>query len=357
MAVQKIIDEAGEVLAGAEGIISEAEQKSQSILREQEMPAEEMVSTANVLEELAKRAEGELEHVLQKFKEAGEACEANPDLKGFDNKDIPRLRQRQERDKGRIEKVAAGVKKARDQAVQKAYAEMDQKRMEVVAAIRSHMSTESKTGEQLFAGIGDGGALKSNKFVEFVQGLSDLKLAEGQAEKLFGHIAGEAQEITKDAFLELIRLYYKCVKGTVLSEELTIKSKTVRRLEVGDILEAVEGPAKEEGAGVKRVKCSCVNDDATGWVTIAGNQGTAFLEPGGNLFTVVKETLLTDGLSVQDSKTVRRVSKGETIEVLEFPKKDASADVKRIRGRAKLDGATGWATVASSSGIVFLEAC
>jgi len=195
------------------------------------------------------------------------------------------------------------------------------------------------------------------KFTEFLQGLKDLELADGQASKLCEHIAGEASEISKERFLELIKLYYKCVKGTVLSEDISIKSKTVRRLEVGEVLEALEGPAKEENAGVQRVRCMAVQDDATGWVTIAGNQGTSFLEPGGNFYSVVKETLLTDGLSVQDSKTVRRLAKGEVIEVLEFQKKDASVDVKRIRGKAKLDGASGWITVASNQGTIFLEPC
>ncbi|CAE8584073.1 unnamed protein product [Polarella glacialis] len=155
----------------------------------------------------------------------------------------------------------------------------------------------------------------------------------------------------------LVRLYYKCVKATVLSDEISIKGKTVRRLEVGEVLEALEGPAKEEGAGVQRIKCQAVQDDAIGWVTLAGNQGTPFLEPGGNFYTCVKETLLTDGLSVQDSKTVRRIAKGEVIEVLEFQKKDASADVKRIKGKAKLDGASGWITVSSNAGTSFLEPC
>merc|ERR1711879_43578 len=135
------------------------------------------------------------------------------------------------------------------------------------------------------------------------------------------------------------------------------KPKTVRRLELGEVLEALEAPKKDEASGVQRVRCHAVQDDAEGWVTLAGNQGTAFLEPGGNFYSCVKETLLTDGLSVQDSKTVRRLAKGEVLEVLEFPKKDASADVKRIKGKAKLDGAIGWTTIASSSGTAFLEPC
>merc|ERR1711972_785727 len=104
----------------------------------------------------------------------------------------------------------------------------------------------------------------------------------------------------------------------------------------------------EDGAGVKRVRCRSIQDDVVGWATIAGNQGTAFLEPGGNLYKCLKETVMTDGLAVKDSKTVRRISKDEVIEVLEFPKSDPDAEVKRIKGRTKLDGAIGWITVASN---------
>merc|ERR1711972_299736 len=146
-------------------------------------------------------------------------------------------------------------------------------------------------------------------------------------------------------FLELTRMFYKCVKGTVMSESLAITSTSLRKLEVGDVLEAVEGPAKEEEVGVQRMKCKAVSDNTIGWVTLAGNQGTAFLAPGGNMYSCVKDTVLTDGLSVSDSKTVRRISKGEVLEVLEFGKRDDSVGVQRVRARAKQDGATGWITV------------
>jgi len=356
--VQKIVNEAGELLLAAEARATEAEAGGRRLAKEDsEMPASEIEATATATDELVKRTENELSAVLERLKKAEEECEANPDLKGFDKKDVPRLRKRHENAKGRADKVAAAVKKAREHAVRKAYAEMDQKRLEAVAAIRLQMGAEGKTGEQLFASIDSGSPLARAKFAEFLKGLSDLELADGQAERLFEHIADGAEDIGKERFLELIRLYYKCVKGTVLSEDISIKSKTVRRLDVGEVLEVLEGPTKEEGVGVQRVRCQSVLDEAVGWATIAGNQGTPFLEPGGNAFTVVKETLLTDGLSVQDSKTVRRLAKGEVIDVLEFHKKDPSVDVKRIKGKAKLDGATGWITVASNQGTLFLEPC
>lgn len=187
--------------------------------------------------------------------------------------------------------------------------------------------------------------------------MKGLKFEDGQADQLFDHIhssdAGDG--ISKEKFLELIRLFYKCVKGTVLTEELSIKTKKIRNLEVGEVLECLEGPSTEEGASVQRVRCQSVQDDATGWATIAGNQGTPFLVSGGNLYKCVKETVITDGLSVSDSKTVRRLAKGEAVEVLEFPKKDDTVGVRRIKGKAKLDGVVGWITVCGNQGTSFLE--
>ena len=186
--------------------------------------------------------------------------------------------------------------------------------------------------------------------------MSGFTLEKDQDERLFQHIAEEAESISKEMFLDLIRLYYKCVKATVLTEHIMIKSKTIRRLEMSEVLEVIEGPTKEEGVNVQRVKVQAVNDAAMGWATIAGNQGTLFLEPGGNLFTCVKETHITDTESITDSKTIRKLSKGEIIEVMEFAKKVVQG-IKRVKGKAKEDGASGWITVCGNQGTTFLELC
>jgi len=355
-ALQKVIDEANDFADLVDGSLDKAESHARPFSKDRDATAEAMKAAAGEVEVCVKQALGELEKALAKIQKAESECEATPELRGLLRKVDP-LKQRISRQSSRAEKATGAQKALIDKAVQKAYAEIEQQRSESVRAIRGFMTAEGKTGEQLFEHIdGSGAALTSEKFIGFLKGLSDLKLADGQAEKVFEHVSGEAGEITKEQFLELIRLYYKCVKSTVLSEDISIKSKTVRRLEVGEVLEALEGPATEDGANVKRVRCLCVQDEATGWVTIAGNQGTAFLEPGGNLYSCVKETVLTDGPSVQDSKTVRRVAKGELIEVVEFSKKDA-AEIKRIKGKAKLDGASGWITVCGNQGTNFLEPC
>merc|ERR1711998_419297 len=284
-------------------------------------------------------------------------CSSIPALKGFDKKDLPRLQSRHARVASRSDKVTNTTKNAGEVAVRKAYLEIEQVRGQFVNACRSFMGEKGFTGEQLFVHASkESEGITLGKFSAFLDDLS-FSVAENKVEKLFQQITGTDPEISKCTFAELIRLFCKCVKATLMTEEIGIKSKTIRRLEVGEVLEAVEGPMKEGGAGVQRVKCRAVGDGATGWVTIAGNQGTPFLEPGGNMYTCVRETALSDVLSVQDSKTLRRLDKGEVVEVLEYSKRDEVVGVTRVKGKAKRDGVTGWVTLVGNQGTAYLEAC
>merc|ERR1712176_1360338 len=102
---------------------------------------------------------------------------------------------------------------------------------------------------------------------------------------------------------------------TVITSGFNIKeSKALRRLELGEVVEILDGPIKEETAGVMRFHAKAMKDDIDGWITLAGNQGTVFLEEGGNLFKVVKETITTDsfGLDGGDTKESNRKLKDTT---------------------------------------------
>merc|ERR1719253_208434 len=354
--MQSVIDEASKSLNQAEEGATEAESKARVVSRSDDMSADKLKEEASAALASTKEVEETLSESMAKLTKVEEDCAASEDLNGFDKREVPRLKQKHARVVSRLEKVTAAAKAANEKAVRKAYAEIEQKRTETVTAMRAFMTTEGKTGEQLFEHIGASADITREKFGEFLKGLASLTLEDEQAGRLFEHIAGESAAITQESFLDLIRLYYKCVKATVLTEDITIKSKTVRRLEMYEVLEVLEGPAKEEGVNVQRVKVQAVNDAAVGWATIAGNQGTPFLEPGGNLFSCVKETHITDAISITDSKTVRKLVKGEVIEVLEFAKKDAQG-IKRVKGKAKEDGATGWITVCGNQGTTFLEPC
>merc|ERR1711924_293512 len=93
-------------------------------------------------------------------------------------------------------------------------------------------------------------------------------------------------------------LHYRVVKGTGMSSEMVIKSKMIRKLEVGEVLEILEGPVPEAETGLMKVRAKAVQDGNEGWVTSKGNKGSIFLEPVGTFFTCVKETNLCEGSEV-----------------------------------------------------------
>jgi len=65
-----------------------------------------------------------------------------------------------------------------------------------------------------------------------------------------------------------------------MTESLTVKgSKTVRKLLPDEVLEELEAPAKDENLGLMRVKARAEKDGKEGYITLAGNQGSVYLEP------------------------------------------------------------------------------
>merc|ERR1712008_119212 len=126
----------------------------------------------------------------------------------------------------------------------------------------------------------------------------------------------------------VMRMFYKVVKEIVLSNSLLIdKSSQIRRMDVGEVMEVLQGPMLDPSVGVYRIRGQALKDDETGWVTVSGNQGITFLLPGGNV------------LKVLDWTRTSRSPLGLT----------------RIKGRVQGDGAVGWATFSGTNGTKYLE--
>mmetsp|Transcript_35079 Transcript_35079/g.100743 ORF Transcript_35079/g.100743 Transcript_35079/m.100743 type:complete len:1846 (+) Transcript_35079:263-5800(+) len=71
---------------------------------------------------------------------------------------------------------------------------------------------------------------------------------------------------------------YKVATATVIQDSLQVKgAQTLRKLEVGESVEVLEGPMLEKDLDVLRIKGRAEKDGSVGWITIKGNQGTAFL--------------------------------------------------------------------------------
>jgi len=82
----------------------------------------------------------------------------------------------------------------------------------------------------------------------------------------------------KDRFLGPWSPHYRCSNATVINDALSVKNAvTIRKLEVGETVEVIEGPILESSLDVMRVRARADLDGAVGWVTLKGNQGTPFL--------------------------------------------------------------------------------
>merc|ERR1719160_895189 len=102
------------------------------------------------------------------------------------------------------------------------------------------------------------------------------------AAKVFDYInaKGLSEGIPEAEFTALVKDMYTCANPIALTDQFNIaKSKVMRTLEVGEKLEVLEGPNKDEATKVERIRVIAPKDKVTGWVTVQGNQGTVYCEP------------------------------------------------------------------------------
>jgi len=288
---------------------------------------------------------------------------AEPELKDFAQGEAKKLKLKWDRSKGRFTRTKAAVEAGRSQAAKRSQLENEKIRALVVGALRSHLRAKEQTLEDLFkATDADGdGFVQQADFVTLLKEKCGCDLAEEKMAKFFGQMAGKCSSsggsekgVTEEDWLKSLRIYYKVVDSTVMTETISIKSAVIRRLALNEVFEALEGPSLDDSAGVQRIRGKAFKDGQTGWITVAGNQGNTYLEEGGNLFKVIKETELTSSFDVSKSSVVKKLKEGEILELLEWEKKDESGAM-RIKGKSKDDGAIGWATLLSVSDFAFLK--
>lgn len=137
--------------------------------------------------------------------------------------------------------------------------------------------------------------------------------------------------------------FFICTSGIAMTDCQNIRQcKVMRKLEVGEVVRVLEGPATDTDAGVTRIRVTSTKDGVEGWVTVKGNAGTTYAEEATKLWTVLREVPLQKDFASEASEVVRMLKPDEAIEILEGPKKETFDAVTRIKGRALADGAVGW---------------
>jgi len=158
---------------------------------------------------------------------------------------------------------------------------------EVVGALKKHAASLGKSQEELFALISEGADTATEaKFIKYLQGMPEMKergetlFSEEETKAIFATLDTEKKgEINQSQFLDPFQRKYYVVSNVSMTQALTVKgsAKPVRKMELNEILEALEDPQKDPTTGLMRVKVRADKDKKEGWVTLHGNQGTDFL--------------------------------------------------------------------------------
>lgn len=149
------------------------------------------------------------------------------------------------------------------------------------------------------------------------------------------------------------RSYYLVAAETVITDKEGLEEgQTVRRLELKELVEVLEGPVEEASAKIQRVRCRAIFDGVEGWATITGNNGTEYLTVSDGNMEVLREVPLTEAL--EESNALRQLPVGQKLEVLEWDKKTPNEDV-RLKVKVKGSSDIGWTTRATADGTQFLK--
>lgn len=133
-----------------------------------------------------------------------------------------------------------------------------------------------------------------------------------------------------------------CRLSTTLTTALDVSaSKTVRKVEAGEVFEALDEAQEDEKRKLSRVKVRTRRDAKEGWVTLKGNSGTCFVEESDQLH-VVKTTTPLESNFRSGSSTLRLLEENEVFEMLEAPKIETKEGEQRMRGRS--EKSEGWFT-------------
>jgi len=139
---------------------------------------------------------------------------------------------------------------------------------------------------------------------------------------------------------------YTIRQAVALTDKLNIKEcEVLRKLGKDEVMLLLEGPVKEEKAGVDRIRARSLTDSLEGWVTVKGNAGSAYAEETGKQYVITKGQPLQNSCQSDSATTLRTLGEQETLELLE-PAREEKADAHmRMRCRTVSDGKKGWVTL------------
>ncbi|CAE8628687.1 unnamed protein product [Polarella glacialis] len=196
---------------------------------------------------------------------------------------------------------------------------------------------------------GKSSEISSEQFQKFVTSLPSHDLSPEQVTLLYNEFGKYG--LRKPAFCKAVQEYCTCLREIAITDGFDISSSsTVRKLDKGEFFEVLEGPVEDAAAEVRRVRGRALRDSSMGWVTIKGNQGTAFLKPREKPLLWASGDAEMRMTCQSSSSTVRRMKKDEVLELLEGPREEVFEAELYLKGTASKDGAKGWILLREPAG-------
>jgi len=224
------------------------------------------------------------------------------------------------------------------------------------AAMRKHAREKGLSYDDLFKELLPEGEdrIPHATFSKYLETLDGCTCLTEQASLLCKHI--ETGGIGRRSFMRILQTYFAVVKGIAITNCFEISAtKTLRKAEIDEVIEILDGPCSDEKVGVTRIKGRSLNDGVEGWITVRGNQGTPFLcEVEKPMYACSTEVAFEKDF--KGGELLRTLKVDEVVELIEGPRKEVYPNALRFRGRASLDGATGWLTLKDKYGTNIVEA-
>mmetsp|Transcript_99440 Transcript_99440/g.309818 ORF Transcript_99440/g.309818 Transcript_99440/m.309818 type:complete len:710 (-) Transcript_99440:118-2247(-) len=225
----------------------------------------------------------------------------------------------------------------------------------VATALRSEAERRGIALDALFlelAGSAEG-RISEEAFCSHVASLEGFDVSAEHVKLVFRNV--EKGGVGRRKFLGFVQQYFTVVRSIAITSDFDVgKAKTVRKAEPDEIIEVLEGPRTDPKLGLTRVRGRSLADLAEGWVSVAGNQGTPFLQEAQKPFYYCAgEAELRSAFARGDGpEPIRACRPDEVLELLEGPRSEAFEPALRVRGKACSDGAVGWLTVRDKTGAV-----
>lgn len=376
-ALKEEVDEVSKKVDELEESISKSETAVQGLQKKADPAAPlsvtETIAKCDETDELVKAAREQVVEVRLALKSIGGEEDLQPELKQWLMLQARPVEGRIGLAEPRLFRVMNVSSRNRQEAKKKDADELAALEKRVLAVMKYHQTEKKLANQDLFkAIIGKANGIKEAAWLAFFKKAekkpkaeeesSDAKaeedLTQEELKRVYKALDDEKSgSVSVEQFKIFIGAYLKVVKETVISAAEDTASESLRKLEVGEVVEL--SGATPSGGEIVRAHVKALKDDLEGWVTISGNQGSVFLIPGGTVFKVVKETFLTGDLELEPEEegkpaSERKLRFGEHVVVRHSAKKDEKSGALRLKCKAKLDGAIGWASVSNGT-TVFLQ--